>query len=175
MQEFLNSPRIVQRFASVRALSAIVSKHPNLLTASCTVDLEHLITDPNRNIATLAITTLLNTTAEYSIERLLNSITDFMTEIADELKIVLIDAIRNVCIKYPKKFEPLLAFLAMALREEGGYFYKNKIVDCMLILMNSLDRAKEFGMFLFVSSPFFFSLSLRNTCLFCFLFLFRIG
>lgn len=146
LQEFLNSPRPVQRFAAVRALSTIVNKFNNILSPSCTVDLEHLITDGNRNIATLAITTLLQTTAEYSIERLLSSITEFMTEIADELKIVLVTAIEKVCEKFPKKYESLLNFLSMALREEGGYQYKNKIVDCMLLLMTKMDRAKEFGL-----------------------------
>ncbi len=34
----------------------------------------------------------------------------------------------------------------MALREEGVYNYKNKIVDCMLLLMEKMDRAKEFGL-----------------------------
>jgi len=146
LQEFLNSPRPIQRFAAVRALSHIVNKFNNILSPSCTVDLEHLITDGNRNIATLAITTLLQTTAEYSIERLLSSITEFMTEIADELKIVLITAIERVCSKFPKKYECLLNFLSMALREEGGYIYKNKIVDCMLLLMTQMSRAKEFGL-----------------------------
>eukprot|EP01083_Nonionella_stella_P311834 1113225_1 len=146
LQEFLNSPRPIQRFAAVRALSSIVNKFNNILSPSCTVDLEHLITDGNRNIATLAITTLLQTAAEYSIERLLSSITEFMTEIADELKIVLVGAIEAVCAKFPAKFECLLNFLSMALREEGGYTFKNKIVDCMLLLMTSAPRAKEFGL-----------------------------
>lgn len=148
LQEFLNSPRPIQRFAAVRALSTIVNRFNNILSPSCTVDLEHLITDGNRNIATLAITTLLQTTAEYSIDRLLSSITEFMAEIADELKIVLVTAIERVCKKFPKKYESLLNFLSMALREEGGYTYKNKIVDCMLILMKQKDmnRAKEFGL-----------------------------
>ncbi|ETO14661.1 hypothetical protein RFI_22708 [Reticulomyxa filosa] len=146
LQEFINSPRAVQKFAAVRALSSIVTRFPNLLTPSCTVDLEHLIADPNRNIATLAITTLLKTAAEYSIERLLNSIADFMAEIPDELKVVLIDAIRSVCKKFPKKYESLVGFLAIALREEGGFKYKNKIIDCLLILMQDLERARDMGL-----------------------------
>lgn len=146
LQEFLNSQRVVQRFASVRALSQIVSRFPNILTAQVTVDLERLITDSNRNIATLAITTLLKTAPEYSIERLLNSISTFMAEIPDELKIVLIDAIRSVCEKFPKKYESILQFLGFAIREEAGYEYKNKIIDCMLLLINHSDRAKEYGL-----------------------------
>jgi len=39
----------------------VAMKHPAAVTA-CNVDLENLITDSNRSIATLAITTLLKVT-----------------------------------------------------------------------------------------------------------------
>ena len=44
--------------------------HPAAVTA-CNLDLENLITDSNRSIATLAITTLLKTGAESSVDRLM--------------------------------------------------------------------------------------------------------
>jgi len=42
----------------------VAMKHPAAVTA-CNVDLENLITDSNRSIATLAITTLLKVTATF--------------------------------------------------------------------------------------------------------------
>lgn len=51
------------------------------------VDLEQLITDQNRAIATLAITTLLKTGAEASVERLMKQIGTFVNEISDEFKV----------------------------------------------------------------------------------------
>ncbi len=63
---------------------------------ACNTDLEALITDQNRSIATLAITTLLKTGNESSVERLMKQISTFMSEISDEFKIVVVDAIRQV-------------------------------------------------------------------------------
>lgn len=50
-----------------------------------------------RSIATLAITTLLKTGSEGSVDRLMKQISSFMNEIADEFKIVVVKAIRQVC------------------------------------------------------------------------------
>lgn len=48
--------------------------HPAAVTA-CNLDLESLITDANRSVATLAITTLLKTGAESSVDRLMKQVT----------------------------------------------------------------------------------------------------
>merc|ERR1712194_825393 len=85
---------------------------------------EGLINDGNRSIATLAITTLLKTGSESGVERLMKQITSFMSEIADEFKIVVVDAIRAMCIKFPQKHRLLMTFLSNVLREEGGFQYK---------------------------------------------------
>lgn len=95
-----------------------------LAVSSCNIDLETLIADPNRSIATLAITTLLKTGNESSIERLLKQIGGFMGDIADEFKMQVVGAIRNLCVKYPQKHRQMLHFLASNLREEGGFDYK---------------------------------------------------
>ena len=58
LQLFLSSPRPTLRFAAVRTLNKVAMSQPASV-ASCNLDLENLITDVNRSIATLAITTLL--------------------------------------------------------------------------------------------------------------------
>lgn len=55
---FLTSAKPTIRFAAVKTLNRIAMIHPDAVT-SCNVDLENLISDSNRSIATLAITTLL--------------------------------------------------------------------------------------------------------------------
>ena len=67
-------------------------KHPSAVTA-CNLDLENLITDSNRSIATLAITTLLKTGSESSVDRLMKQISTFMSEISDEFKVTVINFI----------------------------------------------------------------------------------
>lgn len=69
--------------------------------------MESLIADQNRSIATLAITTLLKTGNEGSVDRLMKQILNFMSDIADEFKIVVVDAIRSLCLKFPLKHRSL--------------------------------------------------------------------
>jgi coatomer protein complex subunit gamma len=58
MQLFLSSPKPVLKFAATRTLASLALSHPTSV-AACNVDLENLITDSNRSVATYAITTLL--------------------------------------------------------------------------------------------------------------------
>ncbi|EEB97062.1 hypothetical protein MPER_03697, partial [Moniliophthora perniciosa FA553] len=58
LQLFLSSPKPVLKFAATRTLAALAISHPASV-ATCNVDLESLIADPNRSVATYAITTLL--------------------------------------------------------------------------------------------------------------------
>lgn len=58
LQLFLSSPKPSLRFAAVRTLNKVAQTHP-LSVTTCNLDMENLITDTNRSIATLAITTLL--------------------------------------------------------------------------------------------------------------------
>ena len=62
LQLFLSSNKPVMRFAAVRTLNRVAQTHPMSVT-SCNIDMESLIADGNRSIATLAITTLLKTGA----------------------------------------------------------------------------------------------------------------
>lgn len=145
LQLFLGSSKPTLRFAAVRTLSQVALTQPMLVTR-CNDDMESLITDSNRSIATLAITTLLKTGAESSIDRLMKQISTFMGDIADEFKIVVVEAIKNLCIKYPQKHRVLLNFLANFLREEGGYEFKKTITDSILFLIDRIQECKESGL-----------------------------
>uniref|UniRef100_A0A6A7FYD8 Coatomer subunit gamma n=2 Tax=Hirondellea gigas TaxID=1518452 RepID=A0A6A7FYD8_9CRUS len=142
LQELLNSAVPSQRFAAVRTLSQLVPHFPNAVT-TCQVDLERLQSDSNRNIATLAITTLLKTGGDVSIDRLIKSLSGFIAEIPDELKIELVVAVRMACLKYPDKNTELMSFLSSVLREEGGLEYKRTIVDSIIGLMDEIPSSKD--------------------------------
>ena len=88
-----------------------------------------------RSIATLAITTLLKTGAESSVERLMKQISGFVSEISDEFKvitfglsllvknslqIVVVEAIRSLIARYPRKHTVMMPFLTNMLRNDGG-------------------------------------------------------
>jgi len=142
LQLFLSSPKPTLRFAAVRALNRVAMAFP-LTVTSCNLDLENMISDTNRSIATLAITTLLKTGSESSVDRLMKQISSFMSEIADEFKVMVVDAIRSLCLKYPQKHRTLINFLSNVLREEGGFEFKKAITDTMLVLINEIPDAVE--------------------------------
>lgn len=145
LQLFLCSAKPCLRFSAVRTLNKVAMVHP-LSVTPCNMDMEGLINDGNRSIATLAITTLLKTGSESGVERLMKQITSFMSEIADEFKIVVVDAIRAMCLKFPQKHRVLIAFLSTVLREEGGFQYKKAIVDTILTVIATIPEAKDMGL-----------------------------
>eukprot|EP00613_Pedinella_sp_CCMP2098_P069013 CAMPEP_0171904352 /NCGR_PEP_ID=MMETSP0993-20121228/4009_1 /TAXON_ID=483369 /ORGANISM="non described non described, Strain CCMP2098" /LENGTH=648 /DNA_ID=CAMNT_0012535189 /DNA_START=108 /DNA_END=2050 /DNA_ORIENTATION=- len=146
LQLFLSSPKPTLRYAAMRCLSEVSNTQPASIV-KCNDDMEALIADPNRSIATLAITTLLKTGTESSVDRLMKQISSFMTEIADEFKIVVVTAIRQLCLKYPLKHRVLVGFLAATLREEGGFEFKKAITDSIVELITTIPETKESSLF----------------------------
>ena len=145
LQLLCSSPRPSLRYAAVKTLNKISISHPAAVTA-CNLDLENLITDQNRSIATLAITTLLKTGNESSVDRLMKQISTFMSEISDEFKIVVVEAIQSLCLKFPRKHTVMMNFLASMLREDGGYEYKRAIVNTIIAIIEENPEAKEAGL-----------------------------
>jgi coatomer protein complex subunit gamma len=145
LQLLCSSPRPSLRYAAVKTLNKISISHPAAVTA-CNLDLENLITDQNRSIATLAITTLLKTGNESSVDRLMKQISTFMSEISDEFKIVVVDAIQSLCLKFPRKHTVMMNFLASMLRDDGGYEYKRAIVNTLIVIIEENPEAKEAGL-----------------------------
>lgn len=146
LANFLKSGSSVTRFAASRTLSEVAIRHPQAVSKA-NFALEGLIADRNRNVATMAITTLLKTGHENQIESLTKQISMFMTELADEFKIVVVVAIRALALKYRRKHRSLLAFLSSVLREEGGYEIKRCVVDTVLEIMENIPEAQEVGLF----------------------------
>ena len=66
-----------------------------------------------------------------------------LINIINEFKIVIVKAIRELCVKYPPKHRVMLGFLATFLREEGGYDFKRSIVDSIVSMMTAISETKE--------------------------------
>ncbi|KAH8851483.1 Coatomer subunit gamma-2 [Schistosoma japonicum] len=145
LQLLCTSSKPALRYAAVHTLNSVASNHPAAVTA-CNLDLEQLIGDPNRSIATLAITTLLKTGNELNVERLLKHVSPFMSEISDEFKIVVLESIRALATKYPKKYTVLLSFLSGLLRDSAGYTFKKAVVVTMESIIKQVPEAKSIGL-----------------------------
>ncbi|ODV80915.1 putative coatomer gamma subunit protein [Suhomyces tanzawaensis NRRL Y-17324] len=150
LQKLLSVPRTATRFAAIRLINKISFKHPEKIII-VNIELEGLINDPNRAISTLAITTLLKTmgagtidtgsTGGESVDRLITKMTSLMDEITEDFKIVIIEAIENLALKFPSKHKKLVAFLTDLLREDGSLLLKTSIVDALFDLIKFLPDA----------------------------------
>lgn len=145
LQLYLSSPRPVTKFTAIRILHQFASFKPTIVNFH-NQDIELLISYSNRSIATFAITTLLKTGNESSVDRLLTQISGFMAEITDEFKITIVEAVRTLCLKFPNKQADMLTFLSGILRDEGGYQFKRSVVESMFDLIKFVPGSKEDGM-----------------------------
>ncbi|KAJ1871410.1 coatomer subunit gamma [Coemansia sp. RSA 990] len=142
LQVFLSSPRPTVRFAAMRTLSALARTHPDAVQP-CNVDMEGLVADSNRSVATLAITTLLKTGNEASVDRLMKQMQGLMAEISDEFKAVVAEAVRSLCVKFPTKHSAFLGFLSSTLRDEGGYEFKRAAIEAIVDLAKHVPESRE--------------------------------
>ncbi|KAL9086720.1 MAG: hypothetical protein Q9159_004015 [Coniocarpon cinnabarinum] len=142
LQLFLTSPRAVTKFSAIRILHKFASLKPEAVR-QCNPDIEALISNSNRSIATFAITALLKTGNESSVDRLMKQISGFMTDITDEFKVTIVEAIRTLCLKFPSKQAGMLTFLSGILRDEGGYEFKRSVVESMFDLIKFVPESKE--------------------------------
>jgi len=78
LQLLLSSPKTILRFGAVRALNSIAVKNPATV-ALCNVELESLVADDNKSISTAAVTTLLRTGSENSVDRLMLQISSLFS------------------------------------------------------------------------------------------------
>ncbi|KAH9812366.1 adaptin N terminal region-domain-containing protein [Melampsora americana] len=142
LQLFLSSPKSTLKFAAIRTLAKLAQQHPQPVQA-CNLDMERLINDENRGVATFAITTLLKTGNEASVDRLMKQISAFMSEISDEFKVTIVNAIRALCLKFPAKQAVMLNFLSGILRDEGGYDFKRAVVEAIFDMIKFISESKE--------------------------------
>nr|KAF6422011.1 COPI coat complex subunit gamma 1 [Rousettus aegyptiacus] len=108
--------------------------------------LQLFCSSPKAALRYAAVRTLLKTGSESSIDRLMKQISSFMSEISDEFKVVVVQAISALCQKYPRKHAVLMNFLFTMLREEGGFEYKRAIVDCIISIIEENSESKETGL-----------------------------
>ncbi|KCV70563.1 hypothetical protein H696_02908 [Fonticula alba] len=145
LQQFLSSARPLFRFSALRTLAQIAASHP-LSVSQCNLDIEALVADPNRSIATLAVTTLLKTGSEASVDRLLVQVEALMPEMPDEFRCVLVDAVRALFFKFPSKQTRLFHFLASCLRDDGGLAFKRSLVDALITCAHNVPESREFAL-----------------------------
>jgi len=144
LQIFLASPKPVVRFGAVKTINMLAQVRPSV-AARCNCDMEPLLSDANRNTATLALTTLLKTGHEANVERLVKQITSFMSEISDIFKIEVVRAVKALALQYPGKHKVLMSFLSSNLREDGSADFKTDVIEALLLIIAQVPASREAG------------------------------
>lgn len=142
LQAFLSSTRTISRFSAIRILNRYALANSQAVSA-CNAEIEALITDPSRAIATYAITTLLKTGTDASVDRLISQISNFMSDVSDDFRVVIIDAVRSLALKFPSKQASMLSFLAGTLRDEGGLTFKSAVVAAMFDMIRTIPECRD--------------------------------
>ena len=83
------STKPVNKYAALRVMNRVASQQPKLV-GICQTELEGLITDMNRSVASLAISTLLKTCNEDSVQKLLKQIANYLPDLGIDFKIEII-------------------------------------------------------------------------------------
>jgi coatomer subunit gamma len=138
LKSMLGSSRPLLRLAAIRTLNSLATSHAGQVIG-CNRDIESLVSDPNRSIATFAITTLLKTGSEESVDSLVGQVSSYVNEISDEFKIVVVRAVRELCFKFPAKASSLLEFFGDIIRKEGSFAYKLNVVQSIEDLLEISD------------------------------------
>jgi coatomer protein complex subunit gamma len=73
----------------------------------------------------------------------MKQISGFMAEISDEFKVIIVEAIRSLCLKFPLKHVAMLTFLSGVLRDEGGYDFKRAVVEAIFDMIKFIGECKE--------------------------------
>lgn len=146
LQSLLTVPRVSAKFAALRILNRISMVSPEKIVV-CNPELESLINDPNRNISIYAITTLLKTGTAKNITSLISTITKFIHDVSDDFKIIIIDAVRTLSLNFPNEWKTILNFLIDVLKNgEGGFKFKNNIVEALIDMVTFVPQAKEMAL-----------------------------
>eukprot|EP00835_Amoeboradix_gromovi_P002292 NODE_127_length_18646_cov_0.421632.p2 type:complete len:764 gc:universal NODE_127_length_18646_cov_0.421632:12799-10508(-) len=124
------SSKLPLKFATLQNLNKLSNYYPTAISAY-NIDLEVLVSDPNTSIATFAITTLLKTGNENSVDRLILQIQSTINTLNEEFKIIIVDAISKLSLKFTNKSSLFVTFLNSVLREEGNYNFKTQVISAL--------------------------------------------
>jgi coatomer protein complex subunit gamma len=121
----------VYKFAALRVINKIAGKQPRLVSM-CQTELDTLITDQNRSVASLAISTLLKTCNEDQVGKLLKQINGYLPDLGLEFKIETIQSTALLYSRMPNKSGVLLKFLADCLKDDPNIHFRESVVNTIM-------------------------------------------
>lgn len=86
----------------------------------------------NRSVASLAISTLLKTCNEDSVQKLLKQISHYLADLGLDFKIETIQSTTLLYHRMPQKADVLLKFLTDSMKEDPSLQFKESVIDAIM-------------------------------------------
>lgn len=125
---FLKSTNVVLQFSAMRIVSQLALRYPQKV-AIANKEIEDLVSSDNRAISMFAITALLKTGTEETVDRLVSLIPSMIHEMSDEFKKVAIETLESLSESFESKRSMYIDFLGSALLQKGELEFKKYIIS----------------------------------------------
>ncbi|KAK7537301.1 putative coatomer subunit gamma [Phyllosticta citribraziliensis] len=140
--EMANNSHQVVKFAAMRTLCSVASTYPDMVRRH-NDSIRKQMKNSNKDIGSFATTTLLKTADEADVDTLMKEVGSLMTNATNDFKVVIVEAVTTLCLKFPAKKTALAKFLGDYLKDEGSYEFKRAMVEGMFDLVKSIPETKK--------------------------------
>ncbi|EOB12669.1 Coatomer subunit gamma-2 [Nosema bombycis CQ1] len=127
---FVKSQIFSHKFASIRIISLLSLRFPKNV-AVLNNEIEQLLSEDSKTISMLAISTLLKTGTEETVDRLVKMLPEFMNEMDDHYKKISIDTLEYLSNSYSSKRDAFVNFLARSMQERGALDFKMHLLSVL--------------------------------------------
>lgn len=140
--EMANNSHQVVKFAGMRTLCSVASTYPDMVRRH-NDSIRKQMKNSNKDIGSFATTTLLKTADEVDVDILMKEVGSLMTSATNDFKVVIVEAVTALCLKFPSKKTALAKFLGDYLKDEGSYEFKRAMIEGMFDLVKSIPDTKK--------------------------------
>jgi coatomer subunit gamma len=130
LRNYLKSTNFYEKFASIKILSKLSLKFPKKVEV-LNKDIEELLQDSSKSLSMFAISTLLKTGTESTIDRLIKYLPEFMSEMDDNYKKIGLNALLILTTKNKSRADVFIDFVRNCFLDKGNLGFKLYIVDLL--------------------------------------------
>ncbi|AFN82636.1 vesicle coat complex protein Sec21 gamma subunit [Encephalitozoon romaleae SJ-2008] len=125
---FLRSTNMVLQFTAMRIISQLAQKYPQKVSVA-NKEIEDLVSSENKSISMFAITSLLKTGTEETIDKLVNLIPSMVHDMSDGFKKIAIETLESLSNLFESRKTLYIDFLGSSLLQKGELEFKKYIID----------------------------------------------
>jgi coatomer protein complex subunit gamma len=149
LQSMLAAPKSLVKYSALRILKRIAPTQLQLVS-QCAPELEKLVTYANKSVASMAISILLKIAKEKNVDELLSTISQYLSEMADEFRVDAIQSVKHLIKRYPGIYKLLTSFLRKCLRLQSSLEFKREIIESVVYIIQTVGASREEALYAIV-------------------------